>query len=64
MTLSQWRKKHGLSLRAAAEVLGVSHVRVMQYERGDHSPRLKTVDRIERQTTGAVTRLDWPREES
>jgi transcriptional regulator with XRE-family HTH domain len=62
MTLTEWRKSRNLSLRAAGEVLGVSHVRVLQYERGDNSPRLSTVDRIERLTRGAVTRLDWPRE--
>jgi transcriptional regulator with XRE-family HTH domain len=62
MTLTEWRKSRGLSLRAAGEVLGVSHVRVIQYERGDHSPRLRTVDQIERKTGGAVTRMDWPKE--
>lgn len=63
MTLKQWREKHGLSFREAGKRLGVTHVRVIQYERGDHSPRLVTVDHIERQTGGEVTRLDWPREE-
>lgn len=62
MTLTEWRKSRGLSLRAAGEVLGVSHVRVLQYERGDNSPRLRTVDAIAKKTKGAVTRLDWPKE--
>jgi transcriptional regulator with XRE-family HTH domain len=62
MTLKEWRVKHGLTLRAAGELLGVSHVRVMQYERGDNSPRLSTVDRIEAATKGEVTRMDWPKD--
>lgn len=63
MTIREWMEREGLTYRAAGERLGVSHVRVIQYVRGGHSPRLSTVDRIERLTGGAVTRLDWPKQE-
>lgn len=59
--MKEWRAKHGLSLRAAGDLLGVSHARVVQYERGTNSPRLSTVDRIEASTKGEVTRMDWPK---
>lgn len=64
MTLRQWREKKGLSLRDAADALGWSHAYVHELEGGRTSPRLSTVDRVERLTEGAVTRLDWPKEKS
>jgi transcriptional regulator with XRE-family HTH domain len=64
VTLKQWRKKHGLSLRAAAERFEVTHSCIVQYESGANSPTLRTVDRIERLTRGEVARMDWPRSKS
>lgn len=64
MTLKEWREKEGLTLRAAGERLGWSHVYVYQLELGRSSPQMRTIDRIERLTGGAVTRLDWPKEEA
>lgn len=63
MTLRQWREANGLSLRAAGRRLGWSHVRVHELEGGAVSPTIRTADVIEKKTGGAVTRLDWPKEE-
>lgn len=60
MTLTEWRTKLGLSLRAAERELGISHVHLAKLEGGKVSPTLSTVDEIARRTQGAVTRLDWP----
>lgn len=62
MTLKQWRETKGWSLRAAGAHLGWSHTRLFELEEGRVSPTLRTVDRVESLTGGAVTRLDWPRE--
>lgn len=64
MTLKQWREKRGWSLRAAGEHMGWSHARQFELEEGRVSPTLRTVDRVESLTKGAVTRLDWPKEEA
>lgn len=62
MTLKEWRESKGLSLRAAGQRLGWSHVYVHQLETGQMSPTIRKCDEIERLTRGAVTRLDWPKE--
>lgn len=61
MTLKQWLKREGLSLREAGERLGMTHARVAQLRDGQ-TPTMKTADRIAAATGGAVTRLDWPKE--
>lgn len=62
MTLEQWREANSLTTRAAAEKLGISHVTIWALEKGHNSPTIRTADKIERATGGAVTRLDWPKE--
>lgn len=61
MTLREWLEREGLSLREAGERLGMTHARVVQLRDGE-MPTMKTADRIEKATGGAVTRLDWPKE--
>lgn len=66
MTLREWREQQGMTLRDAGNFFGWSHAWQFDLEtkRGGRSPTLRTVDRVERMTHGAVTRLDWPKEET
>jgi transcriptional regulator with XRE-family HTH domain len=64
MTLLEWRKSSGLSVRSAArhisETAGksISHTQVDKLERGVNSPTIHTADVIRRGTGGAV--VTWP----
>lgn len=68
MTLADWRKERGLSLREAAlrisERAGpeasITGECLRLLEAGKRSPNIATVDVIRRGTGGAVTRMDWP----
>lgn len=37
MNLRQWRKKHNLNQTQAAELLGVTHITISNWERGKHN---------------------------
>lgn len=66
MTLSEWRTREGLSLRAAAARISENgggsltgeYIRLL--ESGTRSPTIATADVINRGTGGTVTRMDWP----
>lgn len=66
MTFADWRKRKGLSLRAAAARVGergggsLTGEYVRQLEAGTCLPSLPMADVIARGTDGEVTRMDWP----
>lgn len=64
MTLREWRKARGWNQTQAAKALGYSVTMVSDMERGRRGLTLRTVDKIARLTSGAVTRLDWPEEKT
>ena len=49
LTVLRYRSEHGLSLRALARQLGMTHPRVAQLEAGDHNPSIETLQRLARQ---------------
>lgn len=62
MTLKEWREKKRLTLRDAAEVIGIHHTRLADYE-GGANMSLRAADQIARKTGGKVTRADWPEQQ-
>lgn len=66
VTFSEWRKKEGLSLRAAAERISedgggsITAEQIRLMEAGAVNLKMATADLIKRGTGGEVTRLDWP----
>lgn len=68
MTFAEWRKREGLSLRAAATRISetgggsLTGECIRLLESGTRSPTIATADVISRGTGGEVTRMDWPEE--
>lgn len=46
MGLRERRKKQGMTTQELAKVIGVSHVAVVQWERGSTVPKLRTLAKI------------------
>lgn len=59
MKLSDWLKSNGIRYSAFARQLGVNHVTVRRYIRGERTPRPDIVAAIHRETGGEVTAADW-----
>lgn len=59
MTLSEYRRWRGLSLRALAEFLSLSAPTVHRYEVGSRTPSLSTAARIMELTEGRVRPEDF-----
>jgi transcriptional regulator with XRE-family HTH domain len=51
------RKEHGISLRALADDIGMTHVALSHVETGRSEPKLKTMRKLER---ALGQRIDWP----
>lgn len=54
MKLSEWRKKHDLTMVQAAERLGLSQASISRIEAGEQWPDRKTVEKIMAATDGEV----------
>ncbi len=61
MTLSEWRKQHGLTQKELAARLGVTQPQIAKWERGTHSPALDSARKILEFTGQAVTLADLVR---
>lgn len=59
MTLRDWLKKQGMTPTAFARLMGVSHSTVLRYLSGDRIPEKDVMERIARETGGAVTPNDF-----
>lgn len=55
----EWMRTRGISLRTAAETLGVSHVAVIEWTRGTSRPRPDRRKAIQKWTTGEVPATAW-----
>lgn len=58
--LKSFRKRHGLTLRAASRALGVTHVAVLQWETGDNAPAMSFRAAIETWSGGEIPAASWP----
>lgn len=54
-----WMKERRISLRTAAETLGVSHVAVIEWTRGTSRPRPDRRKAIQKWTAGAIPSAAW-----
>ena len=57
--LDRWREKHRLSMREAAQVLGVGHATVYHWCSGRSLPTLVMAFHIEEATDGEVLATSW-----
>lgn len=58
--LTAYRVGKGLSKRKAAKEIGVSHVQLGAWERGDQTPTLDYRDLIEKWSAGKIKATRWP----
>lgn len=59
MTLAQWLKESGWSMRRLARELGVDASAVSRWLRGGREPKARALAAIERLTEGKVTALSF-----
>ena len=55
----EWMRERGISLRTAAETLGVSHVAVIEWVRGTSRPRPDRRHAIAKWTSDAIPAESW-----
>lgn len=59
MTLEEFIKENGYSLRGIAMFLETDHTTISKYLSGDRFPNLKTAKLIKEKTRGAIDYEDW-----
>jgi transcriptional regulator with XRE-family HTH domain len=59
MHLKQYMKKHDLSDKEVAKVIGLNRVSITRYRNGVITPSLDVIERIDKFTDGSVTWRDW-----
>lgn len=64
MRLKDYLDKHGIEYGDFAERVGVERTAVWRWMKGANTPRLPTILRIQKETGGLVTVLDWAEPDS